>query len=74
MYKTIEIDRKKLTLMGVLFPDLATLESVANAIGSNMYEGFEPTAGRITLIRDYVMDKITFIQFIGAVKKEAHNE
>jgi putative transcriptional regulator len=72
MYKTIDVDRKELTLMGVAFPDLDTLNSVANAIGSNMYEGFEPTANRIALIRDYVTDKITFLQFVGAAKKEVY--
>jgi putative transcriptional regulator len=43
MYKPIQVDRKNLTIMGVPFPDLAALESAANAIGSNMFEGFEPT-------------------------------
>lgn len=43
MYKSIEIDRKNLTLMGVKFSDLRTLENIANAIGSNMFEGFQPT-------------------------------
>ena len=42
-YKPIEIDRQNLTIMGVRFPDLDTLNSAANAIGSNMFEGFEPT-------------------------------
>ena len=74
MYSPIEINREKLTLMGVSFPDLATLLSVANAIGSNMYEGFEPTVGRITLVRDYVMDRITFLQFVNAVKEKVHAE
>ncbi len=36
MYKPIPIDREKLTLMGVPFPDLATLDSMANAIGLDM--------------------------------------
>jgi putative transcriptional regulator len=43
MYKTIDIDRKNLTLMGVKYSDIKTLESTANAIGTNMFEGFEPT-------------------------------
>ena len=38
MYKPIQIDREKLTIMGVSFPDLATLDRTASAIGSNMYE------------------------------------
>jgi putative transcriptional regulator len=72
MYKTIDIDRKELTLMGVSFPDLATLDSLADAVGSNMYECFEPIADRITLIRDYVTDKITFAQFVNAVKEKVY--
>ena len=43
MFNTIDIDRNKLTIMGVKFSDLKTLESTANAIGSNMFEGFKPT-------------------------------
>ena len=72
MYKPIKIDREKLTIMGVLFPDLTTLDRTANAIGSNMYEGFEPSVSHITLIRDYIMNKITFLQFVEATKKMIH--
>ncbi|MCX6232456.1 MAG: antitoxin VbhA family protein [Bacteroidetes bacterium] len=72
MYKTIDIDRKNLTLMGVKFTDLKTLESTANAIGSNMFEGFEPTQKGIALIRDYVIDKITFAEFIKFAKDKAY--
>ena len=64
MYKPIQVDRENLTIMGAPFPDLATLERTANAIGSNIFEGFEPTVNHITLIRDYVMNKITFLQFV----------
>lgn len=53
MYKTIEIDRENLTLMGVKFSNLRTLESAANAIGSNMFEGFEPTTELIQLYVDW---------------------
>ena len=69
MYRPIQIDRKNLTIMGVSFPDLATLNSTANAIGSKMYEGFEPSVSHIALIRDYVMNKITFLQFVETAKK-----
>ena len=68
MYKPIHIDRDKLTIMGVSFPDLSTLDRTASAIGSNMYEGFEPSANHIALIRDYVMNKITFVQFVDKAK------
>ncbi|MCO4304998.1 antitoxin VbhA family protein [Riemerella anatipestifer] len=53
MYKTIDIDRKNLTLMGVKFSDLKTLENAANAIGTNMFEGFEPTKELIQLYIDW---------------------
>jgi hypothetical protein len=53
MYKTIEIDRKNLTLMGVKFSDLQTLENTANAIGTNMFEGFEPTKELVQIYVDW---------------------
>jgi putative transcriptional regulator len=68
MYKPIHIDRDNLTIMGVSFPDLVTLNNTASAIGSNMYEGFEPSVNHIALIRDYVMNKITFGQFVESAK------
>jgi putative transcriptional regulator len=40
MFNSIEIDRANLTIMGVKFPDLKTLEGTPNALGSNMFEGF----------------------------------
>jgi putative transcriptional regulator len=61
-YKPIEIDREKLTIMGVRFSDLDTLNSAANAIGSNMFEGFEPTARSIEIIRDYLSKEISLEQ------------
>ena len=41
MFNTIEIDRSNLTIMGVMFSDLKTLERTANAMGSNMFEDFK---------------------------------
>jgi len=64
MYKSIAIDRKKLTLMGVQFQDLKTLESTANAIGSNMFEGFEPTTELIKLYLDWKTTKISETEFL----------
>ncbi len=72
MYRPIQIDRQNLTIMGVSFPDLKTLDSTADAIGSNMFEGFEPSESRIALIRDYILNKITFRQFIEAAKFVVH--
>ncbi|GHU17080.1 hypothetical protein FACS1894163_07540 [Spirochaetia bacterium] len=67
-YKPIEIDRKNITLMGVRFPDLETLNSTADAIGSNMFEGFELTAELITLYRDYRMGKVANNRLLDMLK------
>ncbi len=72
MFKTIEIDRNKLTIMGVRFPNLETLESAANAIGSNMFEGFEPTPKGIEIIRDYVAGKISLTELIKFAKEKSY--
>jgi len=72
MFNTIDIDRKKLTIMGVKFSDLKTLESTANAIGSNMFEGYKPTPKGIEIIRDYVIGKITLTELIKFAKEKAY--
>jgi len=69
MYKPISIDRENLTIMGVAFPDLATLNRTASAIGSNMFEGFEPTEKLIRLYLDYKTGKITTNQLLVNVKE-----
>ena len=71
-YKPIEIDRQNLTIMGIRFPDIDTLNSAANAIGSNMFEGFEPTTRSIEIIRDYLSKKITLEQLIKLSKDKAY--
>ena len=52
MYTPLDINRENLTIMGIEFPDLKSLESAANAIGSNMFEGFEPTSELVTINGD----------------------
>ena len=69
MYKPIQIDREKLTIMGVPFPDLATLNSTAHAIGSNMFEGFEPTEKLIRLYLDYKTGKIGNAELLVNLKE-----
>lgn len=71
-FKTIEIDRNNLTIMGVKFSDLNTLESTANAIGSNMFEGFVPTPKGVEIIRDYVVGKITLSDLVNFAKMKAY--
>jgi hypothetical protein len=72
MYKAIEIDRNNLTIMGVKFSDLKTLVSTANALGSNMFEGFKPTPKGIEIIRDYVTGKITLSELVTFAKQKAY--
>ena len=72
MFNTIDIDRKNLTIMGVKFSDLKTLESTANAIGSNMFEGFKPTPKSVEIIRDYVIGKITLSELIKFAKDKSY--
>ncbi|MDP4630987.1 MAG: hypothetical protein NWS89_07550 [Flavobacteriales bacterium] len=64
MYTPLDINRENLTIMGIEFPDLKSLESAANAIGSNMFEGFEPTSelgtinGDIELLSHLIFEQI----------------
>jgi len=72
VYKPIEVDRQNLTIMGIKFSDIDALNSAANAIGSNMFEGFEPTTRSIEIIRDYISKKITLEQLIKLSKNKAY--
>ena len=72
MFNTIDIDRNNLTIMGVKFSDLKILESTANAIGSNMFEGYRPTPKGIEIIRDYVIGKITLTELIKFAKDKSY--
>lgn len=65
MFHTIDIDRKNLTIMGVKFPDLKALESTANAMGTNMFEGFEPTKELIQLYVDWKTGIISETDFLA---------
>jgi len=71
MFKIIPIDRVNLTIMGVKFSDIKTLESTANAIGSNMFEGFKPTPKGVEIIRDYVTGKISLAELAVFAKQKA---
>ena len=73
-YSPIIINRSNLTLMGVPFPNLEILESTADAIGSNMFEGFVPTAKRIEIIRDYCLGLISIEQMLSVARAKAYDE
>ena len=73
-YAPITINREDLTIMGVPFSDLLTLESTADALGSNMFEGFEPTQKGVEIIRDYCLGILSFDQLIVAAMEKAYEE
>ncbi|KAA6303251.1 MAG: hypothetical protein EZS26_000556 [Candidatus Ordinivivax streblomastigis] len=72
MYKPIEINRNERTIMGVTFPDMEVLNNTADALGSNMFEGLEPTPNGIAIIRDFVTDKITLTEVIQLIKNNQY--
>jgi putative transcriptional regulator len=71
-YKPLELDRKNLTIMGVKFPDKETFEQVSCGLGTNMFEGFEPTPHGIEIIRNYVLNKITIEKLLELAKNNAY--
>ena len=73
-YTPIVINRGSLTIMGVPFPNLEILENAADAIGSNMFEGYVPTSKGIEIIRDYCLGTITFEHLLAAVKEKSYEE
>lgn len=72
MFTTIAINRTKLTIIGIKFSDPVTLESTANALGSNMFAGFNPTPKEIEIIRDYVNGKISLSELVAVANEKAY--
>ncbi len=73
-YAPIAINREELTIMGVAFPDPETFEAAADAIGSNMFEGFQPTRRGVEIIRDYCLGKLSFAQLAVLASEKAFEE
>ena len=71
-YTPIEIDRKNLTIMGVNFNSVNNFEAAVNALGTVMFEGFDPTPRSIEIIRDYLSEKITLVQLVQLTKEKAY--
>jgi hypothetical protein len=71
-YTPIEIDRKNLTIMGVNFNSVNNFEAAVNALGTVMFEGFDPTPKSIEIIRDYLSEKITIGQLVQLTKEKAY--
>jgi putative transcriptional regulator len=51
--------------MGVKFSDIQSLEITANAIGTNMFEGFEPTRELIQFYVDWKAGLISEPDFLN---------
>jgi putative transcriptional regulator len=66
------MNRNNLTIMGIKFSDLNTLENTANALGSNMFKGFKPTSKGREIIRDYVIGKISLSELVIFAKQKAY--
>jgi len=71
-YAPIEIDRKNFTIMGVNFNSVSNFEAAVNALGTVMFEGFNPTPKSIEIIRDYLSDKITLGQLVQLTRDKAY--
>lgn len=67
MYREIEIDKENLSFMGVKFASIEELEITANAIGSNMFEGFEPTTELVQLYVDWKLGNVSESNFLTAL-------
>jgi len=71
-YRPVEIDRKKLTIMGVSFNSIKNFDAAVNALGTVMFEGFDPSPRSIEIIRDYLSGQITIGQLIRLTKEKAY--
>jgi putative transcriptional regulator len=69
MYKPIKIDRENQTIMGVDFSEVDDFKATLSSLGSQMFEGYEPTPHTLTLMRDYMTHKIDINQLAEAIKK-----
>jgi len=58
--------------MGVNFSSVNNFEATVNALGTVMFEGFDPTQKSIEIIRDYLSDKITLGQLVQLTKDKAY--
>ena len=71
-YKPIEIDRENLEIMGVSFDTADNFEATLAALGSNMFEGFEPTPRSIEIIRDYISGLLSLEQLKQITRDKAY--
>ena len=73
-FTPVEVNREQLTVMGVRFLNIETLEDFLPGLGSAMYAGFEPTRRQIEIARDYMLNKININQLLIQVAKSLNEE
>jgi putative transcriptional regulator len=71
-YRPIDIDRNRREIMGVPFPDPALFNDALQAIGSNMFEDFEPTPRGVEIIRDYLSGAIDLPEVLRLTRGRAY--
>jgi len=71
-YTPINVNRENLTIMGVNFSSVGDFEATVNALGTVMYEGFDPTPKNIEIMRDYLANKITLGQLAQLAREKAY--
>jgi hypothetical protein len=71
-YSPVEINRENLTIMGVNFGSVSNFEATVNALGTVMFEGFDPTPKNIEIMRDYLANKITLGQLAQLTREKAY--
>lgn len=71
-YQPIPVDRDMLTIMGVPFPDPVLFNDALQAIGSNMFEDFEPTPRGIAILRDYLCGGIDLPELLRLTREKAY--
>ena len=49
---SLEIDKEKMTIMGVVFENRSVFKSVWYALSTNMIEGWRPTVRDVEKLRD----------------------
>jgi len=71
-YHPIDVDRSAWKIMGVPFPDAVLFNDALQAIGSNMFEDFEPTPRGIEIIRDYLPGAIDLPELLRLTREKAY--
>ncbi len=49
---SLDIDKEKMTIMGIAFENRSVFKSVWYALSTNMIEGWRPTVGDVEKLRD----------------------